>query len=89
MLKPLERDATCTTCLAKTLDASPKFIVVKFVERYDLDAHKLLEEMDAAPRLLYYGKVDISDDDPIYGRLRMVELADRPEESFTAEYMII
>jgi serine/threonine protein kinase len=34
--------------------------------------HNLLEEMHAAPRLLYYGKVGVSDDDPTYGRLRMV-----------------
>ena len=71
-MKPLERDATCVTFLAKTLEASPKSIVVKFVERYGVAAHKLLEKIHAAPRLLYYDKVGINDDDPTYGRLRMV-----------------
>jgi hypothetical protein len=37
-VKPLERDATCVTFLAKTLEASPKSIVVKFVERYGVAA---------------------------------------------------
>jgi len=71
-VKPLERDAICVTFLAKTLEASPKSIVVKFVERYGVAAHKLLEKIHAAPRLLYYDKVGINDDDPTYGRLRMV-----------------
>jgi serine/threonine protein kinase len=71
-VKPLERDATCVTFLAKTLEASPRSIVIKFVERYGVEAHKLLEEMDAAPRLLYYGKVGVSDEHPTYGHLRMV-----------------
>jgi hypothetical protein len=36
---------------------SPKSIVVKFIERYSVAAHKLLEKMDAAPQLLFYGKI--------------------------------
>jgi serine/threonine protein kinase len=71
-VKPLEHDATCVTFLAKTLEASPKFIVIKFVERYGVAAHKLLEKLDAAPQLLYYGKIGVSDDDPTYSHLRMV-----------------
>jgi hypothetical protein len=71
-VKPLERDATCVTFLAKTFEASPKSIVVKFVERYGVTAHKLSEKMDAAPQLLYYGKIGVIDDDPTYGHLRMV-----------------
>ena len=71
-MKPLERDATCVTFLAKTFEASPKSIVVKFVERYGVAAHKLLEKTDAAPQLLYYGNIGVSDDDPTYGHLRMV-----------------
>jgi serine/threonine protein kinase len=70
-VKPLERDATCVTFLAKTFEASPKSIVVKFVERYGVAAHKLLEKMGAAPQLLYYGIIGVSDDDPTYGHLRM------------------
>ena len=71
-VKPLERDATCVTFLAKTFEASPKSIVVKFVERYGVAAHKLLEKTDAAPQLLYYGKISVGDDDPTYDHLRMV-----------------
>jgi hypothetical protein len=50
-VKPLERDATCVTFLAKTFEASSKSIVVKFVERYGVAAHKLSEKTDAAPLL--------------------------------------
>jgi len=32
-------------------------------------AHKLLEKMDAASQLLYYGKISASDDNPTYGHL--------------------
>jgi len=71
-MKPLERDATCVTFLAKTLETPAKSIVVKFVERYNDAAHKLLEEVDAAPRLLYYGIVGVRDGDPTYGHLKMV-----------------
>jgi serine/threonine protein kinase len=71
-VKPWERDATCVTFLAKTLKASPKSIAVKFVEHYGVAAHKLLEKIYIAPRLLYYDKVGINDDDLTYGRLRMV-----------------
>lgn len=71
-IEPLERDATCVTFLAKTVEAPSKSIVVKFVERYGVAAHKLLEKTDAAPRLLYYGKVGVSDGDPTYGHLNMV-----------------
>ena len=71
-VKPLERDASCVTFLAKTLEHSPKSIVVKFVERYGEAAHKLLEEFDAAPRLHYYGKAGVNDGDPTYGDLHMV-----------------
>jgi hypothetical protein len=39
-VKPLEHDATCFTFLAKTLEASPKSIVVKFVERYGMTANQ-------------------------------------------------
>jgi serine/threonine protein kinase len=69
---PLERDATCVTFLAETLVTPVKSIVVKFVERYNDAAHKLLEDADAAPRLLYCGKVGVRVGDPTYGHLKMV-----------------
>ncbi|KAG2009434.1 protein kinase subdomain-containing protein PKL/ccin9 [Coprinopsis cinerea AmutBmut pab1-1] len=40
-----------------------RFIVVKFVERYGVEAHRLLEGKGLAPALLYYG--DIWHDDPL------------------------
>jgi hypothetical protein len=36
-------DATCVKFLEKTMEASPKSIVVKLVERYSVASHKLLE----------------------------------------------
>jgi hypothetical protein len=71
-VKPLECNVTCVMFLTKTFKASLKSIVVKFIECYGMAAHKLLEKMDAAPQLLYYGKISVSDDDPMYGHLCMV-----------------
>ncbi|QRV79825.1 kinase domain protein [Ceratobasidium sp. AG-Ba] len=51
-----EHFSTSRVFLAKTLDSSnPKPIVVKFVERYNGQAHRLLAEQDLAPQLLYDG----------------------------------
>jgi hypothetical protein len=71
-IKPLECDATCVTFLAKTHEAVPKHVVVKFVEWYGEAALKLLEKTDAAPRLFYYGKPGVCEGDPTYGHIRMV-----------------
>ena len=71
-IKPLERDPTCVTFLAKTVEAVPKYIVIKFVERYGEVAHKLLQKTEAAPRLFYYGKPGVCEGDPTYGHISMV-----------------
>ncbi|PBK86627.1 hypothetical protein ARMGADRAFT_1066525 [Armillaria gallica] len=56
---PLELDDTCMTFLA-TLGANlgQKKVVVKFVQRYGEVAHRLLEELQLAPALLYAGPID-------------------------------
>ncbi|KAB5588663.1 Kinase domain containing protein [Ceratobasidium theobromae] len=41
--------------LAQTCQDPPRLIVVKFVERYNSEAHKLLAEAKLAPELLYDG----------------------------------
>ena len=71
-VKPLERESICTTFLAETEGPSPRPIVVKFVHRYNKEAHNLLAASNMAPKLLYLGKVGFRDDDPSYGHLQMV-----------------
>ncbi|KDR69875.1 hypothetical protein GALMADRAFT_255724 [Galerina marginata CBS 339.88] len=69
---PLELDSVCTTYLAKTNGPASELIVVKFVLRYNKDAHELLAENGMAPKLRYCGKVGIRDGDPSYGPLCMI-----------------
>jgi serine/threonine protein kinase len=71
-IEPLELNSTCVTFLAQTLGDSPKSVVVKFVERYGADAHRILAKANLAPELLYFGKIGVQDGDPSYGHLRMV-----------------
>jgi serine/threonine protein kinase len=71
-VKPLQLDSTCVTFLAETLADSPKSVVVKFVQRYGEEAHRLLAKEELAPQLLYCGGVRVHDGDPSYGDLRMV-----------------
>ena len=67
---PLDRDYTCVTYLAKTHDY--KDIVVKFVTSYGAEAHAHMASEGFAPRLLYYGEINVSPDMPSYGESRMV-----------------
>ncbi|KAG1848834.1 hypothetical protein C8R48DRAFT_641478 [Suillus tomentosus] len=69
---PLERDASCVTYLAKTQEDNPINVVVKFVTRYGEDVHMAMAEAGFAPKLLYYGKIDVWKGMPSYGGLRMV-----------------
>ncbi|KAG2052546.1 hypothetical protein BDR06DRAFT_515094 [Suillus hirtellus] len=69
---PLERDASCATYLAKTQEDNPIDVVVKFATRYGEDVHKVMAEAGFAPKLLYYGKIDVVQGMPSYGGLRMV-----------------
>jgi serine/threonine protein kinase len=70
--KPLELHPTCVTFLADTFVDSPKQVVVKFVQRYGEDAHRILAKENLAPQLLYIGTIGVRDGDPSYGHLRMV-----------------
>ncbi|KAG1785277.1 uncharacterized protein HD556DRAFT_144135 [Suillus plorans] len=70
--RPLEHDASCVTYLAKTKEDNPINVVVKFVTRYGEDVHRAMAEAGFAPKLLYYGKIDVVEGVPSYGGLRMV-----------------
>ncbi|KAG6379741.1 hypothetical protein JVT61DRAFT_10276 [Boletus reticuloceps] len=72
--KPLERDVSCVTYLAQTLEDNSKDIVVKFVTgtSYGADAHRHMASKGFAPRLLYYGGINVTPEMPSYGDLRMV-----------------
>lgn len=70
--RPLELHPSCVTYLAKTVEANPIDVVVKFVSRYGEDAHKAMSDAGFAPKILYYGRINIDPCMPSYGRLRMV-----------------
>lgn len=70
--QPLESDPSCVTYLERTVEVNPMNVVVKFVTRYGEDAHKAMAEKGFAPKLLYYGPINITPDMPSYGSLRMV-----------------
>jgi serine/threonine protein kinase len=71
-IQPLEIESTCITFLARTTSGTVKSIVVKFVQRYGEDAHRLLAKENLAPELFYYGHIGVQDEAPSYGHLRMV-----------------
>lgn len=56
-IKHLEPRPICITFLALTEAPTSKLIVVKFVHRYNEEAHRLLADRDMAPKLLYCGEV--------------------------------
>ncbi|KAG2337820.1 hypothetical protein BDR05DRAFT_1045202, partial [Suillus weaverae] len=68
----LEHNASCVTYLAKTKEDNPINVVVKFITRYGEDIHKAMAEAGLAPKLLYYGKIDVVEGMPSYGGLWMV-----------------
>jgi hypothetical protein len=71
-IQPLEIESTCVTFLARTTPGTPKPIVVKFVQRYGEDAHRLLAKENLAPALIYCGHISAQGRVPSYGHLRMV-----------------
>ena len=71
-IKPLELDSACVTFLARTTSGTPKDVVVKFVERYGEEAHRLLAREYLAPQLFYCGKIGVLEGDPSYAHLHMV-----------------
>ncbi|KAH7903334.1 hypothetical protein BJ138DRAFT_1096518 [Hygrophoropsis aurantiaca] len=71
-LRPLDGDVSCVAYLAKTVEADPVDVVVKFVDNYGDAAHELMANAGFAPKLLYCGKIDVNPDMPSYGTLKMV-----------------
>ena len=69
---PLELDSVCTTFLAKTEGSASELIVVKFVHRYNKEAHELLAAKGMVPKLLYCNKVGVRNGDPSYDHLCMI-----------------
>ena len=68
-----EANPGCVAFLAETLtEKIPRRIIVKFVERYNADAHKLVAIVGLAPALYYCGKVGVGAENPSYGHLKMV-----------------
>ncbi|KAI5999912.1 hypothetical protein EDD15DRAFT_2362419 [Pisolithus albus] len=59
--KLLEDDHTCLIYLVETVEACPKKIVVKFVTRYDFDAHLTMADAGFAPKLRYFGQIDTTE----------------------------
>ncbi|KAJ7662473.1 hypothetical protein B0H17DRAFT_1211873 [Mycena rosella] len=59
-VEALERDSGCVTFLCRTVDDTPRTVVVKFTQAYCPEAHKLLAAKGMAPELLYCGSVDHS-----------------------------
>lgn len=71
-IHPLEFDPVCTTFLARTEGPPSEHVVVKFVHRYNKEAHELLAAKGMAPKLRYCNKVGVHDGDPTYGDLCMI-----------------
>ncbi|KDQ57045.1 hypothetical protein JAAARDRAFT_157094 [Jaapia argillacea MUCL 33604] len=59
---PLQTSSTCVSFLAHAEPGTEgsKPIVIKFVQRYCPELHRLLAAQDAAPKLLYHGRIDKS-----------------------------
>ena len=55
-------DPTDVTFLAKVISPSDRKLVIKFVDRYGVEAHQLLADAGMAPRLLYCGLLDGKND---------------------------
>ncbi|KAK0478790.1 hypothetical protein IW261DRAFT_1480823 [Armillaria novae-zelandiae] len=71
-LQPLEVDEGCVTFLAKLDEAhEEEQVVVKFVQGYGAEAHRLLASKGKAPALRYCGPIS-SDSKYWYGSLQMV-----------------
>jgi serine/threonine protein kinase len=74
-VKPLEALASspaCVTFLARTVEDSPRDIVVKFVKQYGRAAHMFLARHNLAPQLFYFGAIDDRAGSPSYSGLSMV-----------------
>jgi serine/threonine protein kinase len=65
-LQPLQLEPSCVTFLARRHDSQGK-IVVKFVRRYNLNAHQYMADLNLAPKLVHHALVG-----PNYGDLCIV-----------------
>ena len=70
--KPLELDVSCITYLAWTIEEVSKDIIIKYVTSYGANAHQHMASKGFAPRLLYYGRINVMPEMPSYGDLCMV-----------------
>lgn len=68
----LENGLDCVTLRARTCEEPARDIVVKFVDRYGVRAHRLLADAGLAPALLYFGPPRLSEEEPSYRSLFMV-----------------
>ena len=58
-----DADSTNITFFAEVVNSEPlRKLVVKFVDRYGVEAHEALAEEGMAPKLLYYGTLDGQND---------------------------
>ncbi|KAF5321818.1 hypothetical protein D9619_002180 [Psilocybe cf. subviscida] len=81
-LCPLQKESTCVTFLAQTTPdgggggrEGPERIVVKFVQRYCADLHRLLADNNLAPALRYCGKIDGSTAYPARWKMVVMDYA--------------
>lgn len=73
-------DPACITFHAQIKEGD---VVVKFVEDYGEDVHRLLAKEGYAPQLFYFGQIDSTDGAPTYGSLRMVVMEYLPGVTVT------
>ncbi|KAJ7857800.1 hypothetical protein B0H14DRAFT_2750393 [Mycena olivaceomarginata] len=56
-ISPLESDPACMTFLAALDEMTNKKVVIKFVQRYGEEAHRLLARLRLAPELIHFGSI--------------------------------
>ena len=78
----IRKDAWGTTYRART--STGQMVVVKFVQKYGIDAHRFLAEMGYAPKVHYYGNIyEDAIERPLRPRMVVMEFIDG-ESAFTA-----
>ncbi|KAK0458356.1 uncharacterized protein EV420DRAFT_394133 [Desarmillaria tabescens] len=85
-LQPLEIDETCMTFLAQIDEAhGEEQVVVKFVQRYGAEAHRLLASKGKAPAPKYCGPIS-NNSKYWYGSLQMVVMEFLPGQTVAQKY---
>jgi len=90
-IEPFSGAPTNTTFLVRVKSSGQK-LVIKFVDRYGVDAHQLLADVGMAPRLLYCGlldgRIDVRDaESPAQGRINGGGLYVGPTRMIVMEYI--